>query len=159
MAVKPESRFYRRVNDKLPQGIHYQKIGSASENGTPDFWYSGSKADAWVEYKWLLSVPRIGCDVTKELSALQRRWLNLRMQEGRLVIVIVGSPQGCAVLFNGAWNARVPLEEFRYAPSEVSALLTETIHALSEIAGQSCNGDQPDISDSGNDATHRGNRV
>ena len=159
MPVKPETKFYRRVNEKLPPEVHRQKITSLYGNGTPDFWYSGSKGDAWVEYKWEPKLSRNGVDPVKLLSALQRKWLNDRHREGRSVLLVIGSPQGCAVLSNGAWNERVPVEEFRYAPSEVSVLLTGKLHAFSEISGQSRSSDQSDVSHFGDDIADRRNGV
>ena len=138
MAVKPETRFYRRVNLKLTPDLHRQKITSMYGNGTPDFWYSGFKADGWVEYKWEPKLSRNGVDPLKFLSSLQALWINRRRREGRLVFVIIGSPQGCAILKDGSWNMRVPVEEFRYTISDVSDFLTETFHDFSAFSEQSC---------------------
>lgn len=128
MPVKPETRFYRRVNEKLIKDVHRQKVSSLYGNGTPDFWYSGFKADAWVEYKWLAKLSRNGVDPVKLLSPLQRHWLNKRHEERRLILVIIGSPQGCAILENGEWNERVPVEEFRYTTSDLTDYLIERLH-------------------------------
>lgn len=145
MPVKPETRFYRRVNEKLPHEIHRQKISSLYGNGTPDFWYSGAK-DGWVEFKWLIKLSRNGVDPLKLLSPLQALWINRRYREGRLILVIIGSPKGCSILENGAWNARVAVEDFRYSISEVSAVLTETFNVPSEISEQSGSGNKSDVS-------------
>jgi hypothetical protein len=126
--AKPETGFYRRVNAGIPKVVHRQKITSLFGNGTPDFWYSGYKADAWVEYKWVASLSRNGVDPLKLLSALQVHWINCRYAEGRLVLVVIGSPEGCVILDSGKWNHRVAKEEFRYSPSEVSALLLDRLH-------------------------------
>jgi hypothetical protein len=144
--TKPETLFYRRVNKPLPRDMHFQKFGAAAENGTPDFWYSGNKADMWVEYKWVAKVPLTGVDPAKLMTALQRKWANDRSREGRSVVIIVGSPQGCAILTDGAWNVRVPMEDFRYADSAVSAFLTEKLHDFSAISGQSGSCDKFDVS-------------
>jgi hypothetical protein len=48
--------------------------------GTFDDWYSGDKADIWVEYKW----------EDNPLSALQEEWGKARYKEGRRVYVIHG---------------------------------------------------------------------
>jgi hypothetical protein len=124
MPTKPETLFYRRVNKPLPHDLHFQKIGAASENGTADFWYSGNKADGWIEFKWEPRIPAIGVDPLKLLSALQALWINRRYKEGRYVAVIIGTPAGCVVLENGAWNNRVSAEQFVLTSSEVSDFLS-----------------------------------
>jgi hypothetical protein len=50
--------------------------------GTFDDWYSGNKADIWVEYKW----------GKNPLSQLQVQWGRERHAEGRRVFVIQGLP-------------------------------------------------------------------
>lgn len=126
--VKPETRFYRRVNAKLTLDVHRQKISSLYGNGTADFWYSGFKADAWIEYKWLERLSRNGVDPTKLLSSLQLHWINNRYKEGRIVYVVIGSPQGCAILEDGAWNASAPVSAFRYTISDVADFISERLH-------------------------------
>lgn len=146
MPVKPESRFYRRVNEGVTREIYRQKVGSLYTNGTPDFWYSGLKGDGWVEFKWLNKLSRNGIDPTKLLSPLQLLWINSRYCEGRCVMVIVGSPQGCAIIEDRAWNARVPALAFRYSISDVSAVLTRKFHDVSEVSRQSGTGNESDLS-------------
>lgn len=54
-------------------------------------WYSGSKADLWVEYKFLPTVPQTAIvDPLKLLSVLQHNWIRQRDEEGRNVAVIIG---------------------------------------------------------------------
>ena len=159
MPVKPETRFYRRVNNRLPPEIHYQKIGSASENGTADIWYSGYRSDAWVEYKWEPKLSRGGVDPLKLLRPLQSLWINRRYREGRQVLVIIGTPEGCAILENGAWNARVPVEVFRHSMSDVSAFLSEKLHDASAVLEQGGSGHQSDISNFNDSSPDHGNSV
>lgn len=141
MPQKSETRFYTKVNKPLPVGLHYQKFGAGSMNGTVDHWYSGNKADGWVEYKFLPVLSRDGVDPLKHLSPLQALWVNRRHREGRDVLVIIGSPEGCAILENGAWNARVSVEDFRYSISAVSAFLSERYHDASACTESCCAGD------------------
>lgn len=159
MPVKPETRFYRRVNEKLPREIHRQKISSLYGNGTPDFWYSGDKGDAWVEYKWEPKLSRNGVDPTKLLTPLQRKWINDRLREGRSVLVIIGSPQGCAVLQNGAWNNRVPVEYFRYTITDLSVVLIRILHDLSAVLKQGGICYESNVSNPHNDAADSGSSV
>jgi hypothetical protein len=153
VATKPETLFYRRVNDKLTHAVHRQKITSLYGNGTPDFWYSGQRCDGWVEYKWVSSLPKHGVDPTKLLSSLQLKWINDRTREGRYCMVIIGSPAGCAILEDGAWNTRIPVNLFRYSASDVSAVLTERFHDVSAAFGAHGFGDQSDVSNSNDLAT------
>jgi hypothetical protein len=76
-----EHGFIKSINDKLRHLMFVWKIDAASANGTPDCWYSGDKADLWIEYKYGLSHP---------LSALQRMWLTRRHGEGRHCWVVTG---------------------------------------------------------------------
>lgn len=71
--------------------------------GTADVWYSG-KRDAWIEYKWINSLPKKGV-LVPDLSGLQKHWLGSRFIEGRNVFVVVGCPSGAVVFSNPAeWN-------------------------------------------------------
>lgn len=97
MAAKPETTFTASVNRKLPRLLHKEKMNNPYRSGTPDFWYSGSKGDLWVEYKFIPKLA-IRVDNKVELSELQRIWLNARHAEGRNVAVIVGHPDGGVVL-------------------------------------------------------------
>ena len=61
--------------------------------GIPDVWYSGTRNDLWVEYKYLsISQPRI--TVVPDLSPKQLHWITCRQAEGRNVWVIVGYKNG-----------------------------------------------------------------
>ena len=159
MPVKPETRFYRRVNNFVPPEIHRQKISSLYANGTADFWYSGFKADGWVEYKWIPTLSRNGVDPLKLLSSLQALWINRRYREGRYVFVVVGSPQGCAILLHGAWNNRVLVEDFRFTISEVSDFVTGAFYDVSEVLKQSSTGYKFDIQNSHDVLIDRGHRI
>ena len=158
MPVKPETRFYRRVNNHVPHEIYRQKISALYSNGTPDFWYSGLK-DGWVEFKWQPKLSRNGVDPLKLLSPLQALWINRRFCEGRLVLVVIGTPVGCVILENGAWNRRVAAEEFCYSVSAVSAVLTEKFHVPSEILEQGSGSYKSDVQNPHDIATDSGHDV
>ena len=130
MAMKPENKFINSLNDKIPikkrarsakarlahrgAGIHYEKMNNPYLAGTADSWYSGNKADLWIEFKWLPKTPiRATVDPTKLLSALQVEWLNDRCAEGRNVYVVIGCPDGCVLLENFAWKEVYAANAFR----------------------------------------------
>ena len=95
-----ESEFTRKVNEILTKeyGVYCEKMHNPMRGGTPDCWYSKKDSpDVWVEFKYHNSIPvrgrKVGC------SALQERWLNKRAQEGRNAYVMVGTPEGVALLW------------------------------------------------------------
>ena len=100
-----EHSFIKSVHRALDSQVYAWKTNVRFNNGIPDAWYSGPAGDVWVEYKWLPKTPTR--HFTPSLSALQRKWLNDRHQEGRTVAVIVGCPDGAVILENGAWNHQV----------------------------------------------------
>lgn len=113
--MKPENRFIANVHKKLPAEVYREKMHNPYRGGTFDVWYSGSKADLWIEYKWIDRIPKRG-RVIPDLSALQMKWGKGRYAEGRHVLVVVGCPGG-AVMFRSPrlWEAGVTAEEFRRA--------------------------------------------
>jgi hypothetical protein len=110
MNAKPETRFIQRVERKLDRGVYHMKNANPWIGGVPDSWYSGKGGDLWIEYKYL---PKHGkVSPTKLLSALQRDWLNARHKEGRAVAVIIGCPEGGAILENRVWENDLEATEF-----------------------------------------------
>lgn len=115
MASKPESNFRLKVEKKLPPTLHREKNANPFRGGTADCWYSGDKADLWVEYKFLPRVPQRG-SVTCErlgLSPLQLQWLRGRYTEGRNVAVVVGTPAGGVIMCDLAWEKTHTVEGFQ----------------------------------------------
>lgn len=133
MAIQPESKFIQRIHRRLPRELYKQRVSSAAMNGTPDWWYS-AVIDAWIEYKWLSSLPASGVDPLKLLSALQALWINRRYKEGRNVGVIIGSPTHCVVLTNGSWNSQVPFECFNYSEADVANWITSALYASTSFS-------------------------
>lgn len=84
MSSGPENRFRESLHRLLPKTLHHEKMHNPYRGGTFDDWYSGTKADIWVEYKW----------EGNELSPLQLKWGLERYNEGRSVFVIVGNKAG-----------------------------------------------------------------
>lgn len=114
MSRKPESTFIASVHRHLPPELHREKMCNPYSSGTADVWYSGNKADLWVEYKFIPKLPsRPGTLIVPELSALQADWLDGRHREGRKVALIVGCPEGGVVYCNGGWHAPLTCAGFR----------------------------------------------
>jgi hypothetical protein len=98
MSQGPENRFRNSLHRKLPEGLHHEKMNNPFRGGTFDDWYSGNKADIWVEYKW----------GANKLSPLQEKWGRERHAEGRRVFVIIGNTEGGVLYMTPAtWEARV----------------------------------------------------
>lgn len=111
MSVGPENRFRASIHRLLPVSLHHEKMNNPYRGGTADDWYSGDKADLWVEYKW----------ENNPLSALQVKWLRDRHKEGRKVYVIRGLKDGGVILKHpDSW--------------EVAKLINPTILSKKEIA-------------------------
>lgn len=100
MAKKPESQFITSVHKHLlpVRQFYRMKNNNPFIGGVADVWYSGSKRDLWVEYKYLpIKVPR--ADVVPECSPQQLDWILGRRKEGRSVWVVVGTKVG-GVIYN-----------------------------------------------------------
>ena len=101
MSKGPENTFIASVHRHLPVDFYSMKNHNEYNGGIADCWYSGTKADLWVEYKYL-NLPKMAdtlirlTDTIKPyaLSKLQQQWLWGRSLEGRNVHVIVGCPKG-----------------------------------------------------------------
>ncbi len=121
-----EAGFTSSINKKLPKYIHSWKINCRYANGVPDAWYSADKADLWVEYKFLKKLPKKS--VKPNLSALQSKWLKDRQSEGRDVLVIVGSPEGCIVYENGEWDNHKPVTTLIPKTEVVKLIINKVSH-------------------------------
>jgi hypothetical protein len=91
-------------------------MSSLATAGTPDLWLSGNK-DLWLEVKWDETTKG---PIKPKLSALQLQWCNNRSDDGREVMVIVGTAPSEAILYVNTgqeyeWqaysNIRRPLKE------------------------------------------------
>ncbi len=114
MSVKPENTFIGAVHKHLPPAVYRMKNHNRYVAGVVDVWYSGNRADLWVEYKFIPRVPKRG-DVHpgKLLSALQLEWLVGRHQEGRSVAVVIGCPNGGVILCDpDEWSADLTASEY-----------------------------------------------
>lgn len=96
MAAKPENNFIHRIHRILPRSIYREKMYNPLRRGTPDVWYSGCKGDLWVEYKYVPKIP-LTLKADELLSDLQKKWILDRIDEGRNVWVIIGTPVGAMI--------------------------------------------------------------
>lgn len=129
--MKPESRFTARIHRRFPPTVYVEKMNNPYRGGTPDFWLSGLLTDMWVEYKWLTARPVR--HVAVPLSALQRLWLNRESGKGRNVTVILGSPDGVAILTKGAWERPVEHKAFCMTELGVARWLIERVNGVSTV--------------------------
>jgi hypothetical protein len=102
----PETSFITTVHRHLPVHLHREKMHNAYRSGTADVWYSGNRADLWVEYKFLRETPvHAPMRIYELLSPLQLLWLNERYSEGRNVVVVLGVPFYAWIFEDNAWQS------------------------------------------------------
>ena len=134
--MKPETLFTNRINKRLPQDVYVEKMYNIYRGGTPDFWYSGYKADLWVEYKWVKQLPKKDTTpIRVDLSGLQTLWLDDALRKGRNICVIAGSPQGCAILIDGAWRYELSHAAFLFKEPDVVQWLIRKLCVPNPISG------------------------
>lgn len=119
MSRGPENTFIASVHKYLPATLYRMKNHNEFNAGIADCWYSGTMADLWVEFKFIVVPVRddtcINLTTGKNppISFLQQDWLESRAAEGRNVGVIVGSKDG-GVWFPGtSWKEAMPAKKFR----------------------------------------------
>jgi hypothetical protein len=136
MSRGPENNFISSVHKYLPAGLYRMKNHNEFNAGIADCWYSGTRADLWVEYKFIV-VPVRGdtvIDLTSgknpSISFLQQDWLESRSAEGRNVGVVVGSKDG-GVWFPGtSWGRPILAKHFRSmlgSRADLAALITSAV--------------------------------
>lgn len=114
-----EKQLIANIVKLLPKTIHSQSMtgSSMTYNGTPDRYFDGPKADLWVEFKMLKSMPRDRV-VKGNFSALQLQWMERRyknLPHAPNVVGIVGLPNRTAVLQLSPteWRNGSPVETAR----------------------------------------------
>lgn len=112
MATKPENTFRASVHKYLPPKLHHEKMNNPYSSGTADDWFSGNRADLWIEYKFLPKIPKAihltDPNVKKPmLSKLQELWLRGRYVEGRNVWVVISCPEGGIIIKHCLWEAPI----------------------------------------------------
>lgn len=128
----PENTFINSVHRYLPVGLYHMKNHNMYNGGIADVWYSGPRADLWIEYKFIVLPKRdeTVIDITAgkdpALSHLQQAWLKDRGMEGRNVGVIIGSREGGVWLPNLAWASPLKTVAFKgqmQSRSELAAMI------------------------------------
>lgn len=116
----PENTFRASVHKHLPVDLYRMKNHNQFNGGIADDWYSGMRADLWVEYKFIV-VPKLDateiniCGGKKpDLSHLQQEWLRGRHSEGRQVGVIIGCKEGGVWLPGVRWESSINTHYFRH---------------------------------------------
>ena len=109
----PENTFIASVHRHLPVGPYKMKNHNQYNGGIADVWYSGNKADLWVEYKFITVPVRDDTVIDFGLSPLQKEWLSSRHREGRNVGVIVGCRAGGVWLPGSSWDTTHTAKSFR----------------------------------------------
>jgi hypothetical protein len=128
VSAKPETTFIGGVHKRLPEAVYRMKNNNPFLGGLPDCWYSGSKDDLWIEYKFFALPKRDDTLVdlvsgkNPHLSKLQQEWLKARACEGRNVGVIVGTPEGGAWFPNLAWDCAYTARSYRASLRSKQAL-------------------------------------
>lgn len=109
----PENTFISSVHRHLPVGLYHMKNHNQYNGGIADVWYSGAKADLWIEYKFISTPKRDATVVVPGLSELQKDWLRSRHLEGRSVGVIIGSKEGGWWLPGTSWETPQTIGQLR----------------------------------------------
>ncbi len=130
VAAKPETTFIASVHNHLPPGRkdpYWMKNNNEYTSGIWDCWYSGTKRDMWVEYKFLDRIP-VKEAFVPALSALQVHWGNERRKEGRNMAVIVGCKEGGVIFEKGDWENPITNAAFKIrirSRAEIAAWIME----------------------------------
>lgn len=110
-----ESQYIDKIRRTLPAMVYALKLNLPYSSGIADCWYSGTQSDLWVEYKYYDRLPKsinLNSGKKPKLSRLQKEWLRARYEEGRNVVVIVGSPLGGVVLLDLEWEQPIARDEY-----------------------------------------------
>lgn len=84
------------MHKHLPTSIYRWKINDPYHGGVPDTYYSGSKGNCFVEYKYQEELPKRNTSKVKiNLSAQQRIWLATQHEHNVNVFVVVGTRRSC----------------------------------------------------------------
>jgi hypothetical protein len=116
----PENQFIASVHKYLdPAKVYAMKNHNEYNGGIADCWYSGVPHDLWVEWKYIELPKRPDTIISlvsgknPALSPLQQDWLQSRYNEGRNVMVGIGSKDGGVILQGLEWEKPMLPDEFR----------------------------------------------
>jgi len=113
MSTKPENQFISGVHKHLDAAVYRMKNNNPYTGGVADCWYSGTKCDLWIEYKFITIPKRPDTVIILDLSALQLEWLRNRHNEGRHVEVIAGATEGGVIFSRLDWEEPILAQNFR----------------------------------------------
>lgn len=113
MAATPENTFIQAVHRHLPAGLYRMKNHNQYNGGIADVWYSGTKGDLWIEYKFIVVPKKPDTPIKIDLSPLQKEWLRGRHAEGRAVAVVVGCKDGGVYMDGVSWDQPYTTADFR----------------------------------------------
>lgn len=111
MSSKPETSYIATIHRKLV-AVYVEKNNNPYRSGTADVWYSGDSGDLWVEYKYIPKIPTRS-QILPDLSDRQKKWLGNRLDEGRNVAVVLGTPLGGVIYTNRSWLTPLSPDEVR----------------------------------------------
>ena len=126
----PENTYIQSIHRWLPVDLYRMKNHNQYNGGIADVWYSGTKADLWIEYKFTVLPKRDSTLVVPDLSPLQVDWLTKRSKEGRRVGVIIGSKEGGVWLPDTTWLEPMAAGDFRklmMPRSELAEVITKIV--------------------------------
>jgi hypothetical protein len=149
MSKGPETRFINAVNRLLPAEVHREKMHNVYRGGTADVWYSGNLDDLWCEYKYVTKfAKRAPLYLTKLLSPLQQQWLLGRHEEGRNVVVILGTPEGAWICEGDSWREPLHPRIIRahaLSKRDVADYIRRRVRLDDEMANPRNTGQQSDV--------------
>mgnify|MGYP000035334240 FL=1 len=124
-----ESAFTNTIHKKLPTSVYRWKIQATMTGGIPDAYYSGDKADIWIEYKLLNKLPkRQSTLLIPKLSGLQSKWLKDRYTEGRNVAVILGHLGGSYIFTNLEWEAGITQDKLTLSRGDLAQWIAQQVN-------------------------------
>lgn len=113
MARKPENQFISSIHEHMVQGMPYRmKNSNDFIAGIADVWYSGIQMDMWVEYKFVEKIPKTE-KFRLDLTPRQLEWLRDRHEEGREVVVILGTKEGGVIFEDRRWESTFSQAELK----------------------------------------------
>lgn len=118
MSRGPENTFIASVHRHLPEGLYWMKNHNQYNGGIADCWYSGTRRDLWIEYKFIELPKRASTLIdlvagrNPPLSHLQQEWLDARSREGRNIWVVVGSKSGGVIYSDRSWVTPLSAEQY-----------------------------------------------
>ena len=110
-----EHGFVKAVHRHLSPDTYKWKIHDTYTGGVPDAMYAGPACLLFVEYKFIQNLPkRKQTPIKTGLSALQEQWLEKMFGYKVVVMVIIGSNQGVAIVSEPPFGLGLKKTDFYY---------------------------------------------